>query len=78
MSLRKVKTTHPRHRDYRAHRDYFAQDVQPVIPREVYPVDVELWPTNVVVRPSEKIILEVSSRDTQGYGFFHSRVPRKV
>ncbi|KAJ9632336.1 hypothetical protein H2203_000741 [Taxawa tesnikishii (nom. ined.)] len=48
VSLRKVNTQHYRHRSYLPWRDYVSTDVQPVIPGEVYGVDVEIWPTNVV------------------------------
>ncbi|KAJ5673035.1 alpha/beta-hydrolase [Penicillium longicatenatum] len=74
-SLRKIKTKHPRHRSWLPHRDYFSTDVQPVIPGEIYPVDVEIWPTNVVVEKGGKIILEVSSGDTQGCGLFKHKSP---
>lgn len=70
VSLRKVNDKHARHREYLPHRDYFSTDVQPVIPGEVYPVDVEIWPTNVVVEKGGKIVLEVASGDTQGSGIF--------
>ncbi|KAL4881891.1 Alpha/Beta hydrolase protein [Aspergillus karnatakaensis] len=70
VSLRKINKEHPHHRDYLPHRDYFAGDVLPVIPGEVYPVYIEIWPTNVVVQPGERIVLEVGSGDSQGCGFF--------
>ncbi|KAL1608344.1 hypothetical protein SLS60_003285 [Paraconiothyrium brasiliense] len=70
VSLRKTNPLHPRHRDWLPHRDYFSTDVQPVIPGDVYPVDVEIWPTNVVVEKGGKIVFEVSSGDTQGSGIF--------
>ncbi|EEU34858.1 uncharacterized protein NECHADRAFT_55059 [Fusarium vanettenii 77-13-4] len=70
VSLRKINKEHPLHREDRPHRDFFSTDVLPVIPGEVYVVDAEIWPTNVVVRPGETIVLEVSSGDTQGSGFF--------
>lgn len=70
VSLRRVNHQHVRHRPYLPHRDYFSTDVQPVIPGEVYPVDVEIWPTNVVVETGGRIVLEVSSGDTQGSGIF--------
>lgn len=37
-----------------------------VIPDEIYAVNVEIWPTNVVVEKGEQIMLEVSLDDTQG------------
>ncbi|PVI04309.1 X-Pro dipeptidyl-peptidase protein [Periconia macrospinosa] len=75
VSLRKINTSHPRHREWLPHRDYFSTDVQPVIPGEVYPVDVEIWPTNVVVEKGGKIVFEVSSGDTQGSGIFQHNHP---
>lgn len=37
---------------------------------KIYTVDIELWPTNVVVEKGGKLIFEVSSGDTQGSGLF--------
>ncbi|KAF4500531.1 hydrolase, family [Fusarium agapanthi] len=62
--------SHRRHRDWLPHQDYFSTDVQPVIPGEVYAVDVEVWPTNVVVEPGSCLILEIASGDTPGVGIF--------
>ena len=70
VSLRKINTSHARHRDYLPHRDYFRSDVLPVLPGEAYPVDVEMWPTNVVMEKGSRLVLEVSSGDTQGSGIF--------
>ncbi|AEO60429.1 hypothetical protein MYCTH_2309629 [Thermothelomyces thermophilus ATCC 42464] len=69
-SLRRVNAAHPRHRDWLPHRDYTSRDVLSVIPGEVYAVDVEVWPTNVVVEGGGRLVLEVSSGDTQGSGIF--------
>ncbi|KAF5645333.1 hypothetical protein F25303_5640 [Fusarium sp. NRRL 25303] len=49
VSLRKVDSEHPKHRDWLPHRNYTSKDVQPVIQGEVYGVDIEVWPTNVIV-----------------------------
>ncbi len=70
VSLRKVNKNHHRHREYLPYRDYFSQDVLPVIIGEVYPVDVEIWPTTVVAEKGDRIVLEISSGDTQGCGLF--------
>ncbi|EHA23758.1 hypothetical protein CBS63078_2261 [Aspergillus niger] len=75
VSLRKTDPEHPRHRPWLPHRNYYSTDVLPVIPGEVYPVDVEVWPTNVVVEKGGKIILEVASGDTQGCGIFQHNSP---
>ncbi|KAK4942428.1 hypothetical protein LTR10_017875 [Elasticomyces elasticus] len=70
VSNRKVDTTHHKHRPWLPYRDYFSTSVLPVLPGEVYPVDVEIWPTNVVLEPGAKLVLEVASGDTQGCGTF--------
>jgi predicted acyl esterase len=69
-SLRRVHSEHPYHRDYLPHREYLSTDVQPVRAGEVYAVDVEIWPSNVVVEKGGKLIFEVASGDTQGSGIF--------
>jgi hypothetical protein len=74
--LRKVKKEPPNHREYRPYRDYFSADVLPVIPGEVYPIDVEIWPTNVVVLPGEKVSIEISAGDTPGIGPLYMKVVR--
>ncbi|KAF5596786.1 hydrolase family [Fusarium subglutinans] len=70
VSLRKVDTEHPKHREWLPHRNYTSKDVQPVIQGEVYGVDIEVWPTNVIVDKGGKLVFEVSSGDTQGSGIF--------
>ncbi|KAF2768446.1 putative hydrolase, CocE/NonD family [Teratosphaeria nubilosa] len=70
VSLRKVNSSHYKHRPYLPWRDYYSTDVQPVVPGEVYSVDVEVWPTNVVVAKGGKLVFEVASGDTQGSGLF--------
>ena len=70
VSLRKTADSHPRHTPWHPHREYLSSDVLPVTPGEVYGVDVEVWPTNVVVSPNHRLVLEVSSGDTQGAGLF--------
>ncbi|KAK7899773.1 hypothetical protein LTR67_003518 [Exophiala xenobiotica] len=75
ISHRKVNTEHHHHRSYLPYRDYFSTSVLPVLPGEVYPVDVEIWPTNVILEPGAKLVLEVSSGDTQGCGIFQHTSP---
>ncbi|KAF4962160.1 hypothetical protein FSARC_9734 [Fusarium sarcochroum] len=70
VSLRKVDEQHPKHRDELPHRNYTSKDFLPVIQGEIYSVDVEVWPTNVVVEKGGKLVFEVSSGDTQGSGIF--------
>lgn len=80
VSSRKVHEENPRHRPYLPHREYLSTDVQPVKADQVYSVDVEVWPTNVVVDKGGKLVFEVSSGDTQGCGIFQhvSEVDRYV
>ena len=70
VSLRKVHEGHPKHRPHLPQREYYSVDVQAVEPGKVYGVDVEMWPTNVVVQPGGSLVLEVASGDTQGSGIF--------
>lgn len=70
VSLRKIDSTHYKNKSWLPHRNYTSADVEPVIIGEVYPIDVEIWPTNVVVEKGGKIVLEVASGDTQGAGIF--------
>lgn len=70
VSLRKVYEDHPNHKSWLPHREYLSTDAQPVKAGEVYPVDIEIWPTNVVVDKGGKLVFEVGSGDTQGSGVF--------
>lgn len=69
-SMRKVNEDHLKHRPWFPHRDYTSKDVLPIIQGEVYAVDVEVWPTNVVVETGGRLVFEVASGDTQGSGIF--------
>lgn len=75
VSLRNINSEHPKHRPWLPWRDYVTTDAKPVIPGEVYTVDVEVWPTNVVVGKGGKLVFEVSSGDTQGSGIFQHNHP---
>jgi hypothetical protein len=57
------------------HRDYYSTDVQSVAPGEIYEVDVEIWPTNVMVSPGGRLVLEIAGADTQGCGIFKHEHP---
>lgn len=75
-SLRKVKEDDPRNKEWLPHREYLSTDVQQVKPDTIYDVDVEIWPTNVVVEKGGKIVFEVASGDTQGSGIFQHNSPK--
>jgi predicted acyl esterase len=70
VSMRKQEDQNQRHRSYQPYRSYKSADVQSVKSGEVYGVDVEIWPTNVVVEKGGKLVFELSSGDTQGCGRF--------
>ncbi|KAJ5692057.1 hypothetical protein N7462_001480 [Penicillium macrosclerotiorum] len=74
--LRKVNLESSKHLPYLPARDYFSTDVQPVIPGDIYAVDVEVLPTNVIIDKGGKLVFEVASGDTQGAGYhFHHDDP---
>jgi predicted acyl esterase len=77
-SLRSVNASHPRHAPWHPHREYRSIDHSPLVENQIYEVDVEVWPTNVVFQAGDKMVLEVSSGDTQGAGLFehNSRTDR--
>ncbi|GAM87649.1 hypothetical protein ANO11243_056760 [Dothideomycetidae sp. 11243] len=75
VSLRKTDQTHAKHREYLPWRNYYSTDVLPVVPGEVYKVDVEVWPTQVVIEKGGKLVFEVASGDTQGSGIFQHNDP---
>ncbi|GAP89108.2 putative X-Pro dipeptidyl-peptidase C-terminal non-catalytic domain-containing protein [Rosellinia necatrix] len=70
VSLRQLGDRSPLHRPWLPHREYSSIDARKVMPGEVYGVDVEMWPTNVVVQKGNRIVFEVASGDTQGSGIF--------
>ena len=77
VSRRKVNKEHPRHREWLPHRDYFACDVLPVLPGEIYPVDIEVWATTVVAQKGDRLVLEVASGDSSGSGMFGHDTPER-
>lgn len=77
VSLRKVNKEHPLHREWLPYRDYFSSDVLPVVVGEIYPIDVEIWATNVIAEKGDRFALEVASGDTQGSGLFGHDTPER-
>lgn len=76
VSMRKTSPEHYKHREHLPWREYLSTDVRPVIPGKIYQVDVEIWPTNVIVEKGGRIVLEVASGDTQGSGIFLHNDPQ--
>lgn len=75
VSLRRTNPQHPQHRPWFPHRDYLSTDALPVVPNEVYTVDVELWPTNVVVQRGERLVLDIGASELAGSGLFQHNDP---
>lgn len=74
-SLRKIHANNPKHRAYLPYREYSSTDVASLVPGHVYEVDVEIWPTNVVLEVGDRLVFEVSSGDTDGSGLFLHNSP---
>jgi predicted acyl esterase len=56
------------------YRPYHSHDeIQPLVPGEVYQADVEIWPTSVVIPAGYRIALSVRGRD---YERRHPGAPR--
>jgi predicted acyl esterase len=70
VSLRKVNKDSSQNHIWQPRREYLSSDVELIVPGEIYSVDVEIWPTNVILIPGERLIFEISSGDTQGAGLF--------
>jgi len=75
MSFRKTNPEHARHREWLPWRDYMAGDAAAMVLNEVYPVDVEVWPTNVVVEKGGRLILEIGAVELLGAGIFQHDDP---
>jgi predicted acyl esterase len=75
VSHRKVKSDHKHHRSWQPYRSYLSTDVQPVVPNEVYEVDIELIVTNVIVGKGGRLVLEISSADPEHTDVFKHNDP---
>ncbi|PNY26270.1 Uncharacterized protein TCAP_03796 [Tolypocladium capitatum] len=75
VSLRATTKQPTRMSEIIPERDYLSTDVRPVKAGEVYTVDVEIWPTNVILLPGEKLALEISSCDSEGSHVFEHNHP---
>ncbi|KAK5047453.1 hypothetical protein LTR84_006549 [Exophiala bonariae] len=75
VSMREVNYRSTRNTFWHPHREYLSTEVLPVVPGEIYAVDIELWPTSVVLTPGEALVFEVASGDTQGAGRFEHNSP---
>jgi hypothetical protein len=40
-------------------------EIQKLMPGEFYPLDVEIWPTSIVVHPGYKLVLRIEGSDFQ-------------
>ena len=56
------------------HRPFHAHDeVQKLVPGEIYPLDVEIWPTSIVFPKGYRLVLTVQGRD-----FEASNIPGRI
>lgn len=51
-------------------RNYKSSEVLPVELDTVYTSEIEIWPTQVVISQGGKLLLDISSCDTEGSGLF--------
>ncbi|KAJ9479905.1 PepX_C domain-containing protein [Pseudozyma hubeiensis] len=58
------------------HRNYISTEVAPVEAGKIYAMDVEIWPTNVVIPAGHTLQLEVGPQDQQGGGVFTHTHPQ--
>lgn len=75
VSHRKVDSDHRYHRPWMPYRSYLSSDVQPVIPNEIYEVDIEIIPTIIVVGKGSRLVLEVGSSDPEHVDVFKHNDP---
>lgn len=56
--------------DYRPHHTH--DEVQPLVPGEVVALDIEIWPTSVVIPPGHRLVLEVGGAELRHSHFNHN------
>ncbi|KPI35908.1 uncharacterized protein AB675_10406 [Cyphellophora attinorum] len=76
VSHRKVDTSHRYHRVWQPYRSYLSSDVQPVVLNEIYDVDIEIMPTNVVISKGGRLVLEIGSSDPDHTDVFKHNDPQ--
>jgi len=70
VSLRAVNEKSPLHTHYLPRREYSRTSLLPVRAGEIYAVDIELWPTNVVIEVGETLALAIGAGDIKQPGAF--------
>lgn len=70
VSLRKTVDNPTPLSTFMPERNYYSTDRQEVAVGTVYTVDVEIWPTSVVLMPNETLELQISSSDSENVGVF--------
>ena len=75
-SLRKTNSNEPKHTFWHPHREYLSTEAELLTPGTVYELNVEIWPTNVILARGDRLVFEVSSGDTQGAGIFEHNSPK--
>jgi hypothetical protein len=75
LSHRATEPEHKRSKSYLPFRSYSSSSAQEVKTNTEYAVDVEIWPTNVVLEVGDRLVFEVAGHDTQGTGHFEHSHP---
>jgi predicted acyl esterase len=70
VSLRKTVINPGPLSDIMPIRNYYSTEVQEVVPGQIYTVDVEIWPTSVVLLPGETLELQVAGTDGDNVAIF--------
>ena len=63
MSHLATDENHPQHRPWLPHHVHSTTAKTHIKPNTVYTVDVEFWPTNVVIQKGGRLILEIAASD---------------
>ncbi|EPQ32130.1 uncharacterized protein PFL1_00327 [Pseudozyma flocculosa PF-1] len=67
-SVRKVDAS--KSNGYYHHREYLRNEAAPIEADKLHAIDIEIWPTNVVVAAGNTLQLEVGPKDQQGHSVF--------
>jgi predicted acyl esterase len=67
------KLDHERSSEYRPYHRH--DEIQRLLPGEVVPVDVEIWPTSMVFEAGHRLALDIEAHDGVGPGLFRHHDP---
>jgi len=76
VSLRKTDESFSLYCEYLPYRNYLSSGIQSLHIGKEYSVDVEVWPTNVILEEGETLVMAVAGNDTQSVGRFSHDHPQ--